>query len=54
MSPAGLEPVIRASERPQSQDLDRATTGFGSVTMIENLETLCDKMRHFLNPSVGT
>jgi hypothetical protein len=29
MPPAGFEPVIPATERPQTQVLDRATTGIG-------------------------
>ena len=29
MSPAGFEPIISASERPQNHDLDGATIGIG-------------------------
>ena len=32
MRPAGFEPAILASERPQTQVLDRAATGIGTVT----------------------
>jgi hypothetical protein len=31
MPPAGFQPAIPASERPQTQSLDRAATGIGSV-----------------------
>jgi len=31
MSPAGFEPAIPASERPESHALDRAATGVGQV-----------------------
>jgi hypothetical protein len=31
MSPAGFEPVIPASERPQTHNLDRAATGIGNI-----------------------
>jgi hypothetical protein len=31
MPPAGFEPTIPASDRPQSRALDRATIGIGSV-----------------------
>jgi len=29
MAPVGFEPIISASERPQTYDLDRADTGTG-------------------------
>ena len=31
MPPVGFEPIILASERPQSHALDRAATGIGST-----------------------
>ena len=34
MPPAGFEPVIPASERPQSHALDRAATGIGTNIII--------------------
>jgi hypothetical protein len=34
MPPAGLEPVIPASERPQTHALDRAATGIGHTYII--------------------
>jgi len=37
MSPAGFEPAIRASGRPQAQDFDRAATGFLHVRYQINL-----------------
>jgi hypothetical protein len=34
MAPAGLEPAIPASERPQTHALDRAATGIGIIIII--------------------
>ena len=34
MPPAGFEPTIPASERPQTHALDRATTGVGARRMM--------------------
>jgi hypothetical protein len=34
MPPAGFEPAVPASERPQTHHLDRAATGIGYVTSI--------------------
>jgi hypothetical protein len=34
MSPAGFEPTIPASERPQIHAFDRAATGIGKVDVI--------------------
>ena len=33
MSPAGFEPAIPASERPQTHALDRAATAIGDQTI---------------------
>jgi hypothetical protein len=33
MPPAGFEPTIPASERPQTHALDRAATGIGRYTL---------------------
>jgi hypothetical protein len=33
MSPAGFEPAIPASERPQTHVLDRAATGMGNINL---------------------
>jgi len=35
MFPAGLEPTIPASERPQTHPLDRAATGTGTYTITD-------------------
>jgi hypothetical protein len=32
MTPAGFEPIIPASERPQTHALDGAATGIGRIT----------------------
>jgi hypothetical protein len=37
MSPAGFELAIRASERPQTQALESAATGFGIFTVISTV-----------------
>jgi hypothetical protein len=34
MPPAGFEPTIPASERPQTHALDRAATGTGNFTFL--------------------
>jgi len=44
MPSVGFEPAIPASERPQIQELDRASTAIGTLTIIEALnltDTLC-------------
>jgi hypothetical protein len=48
MPPAEIEPAIPASERPQTQPLDRAATGIGlfslSATYEQYLESDKDKI----------
>jgi hypothetical protein len=41
MPPAGFEPVIPASEHPQTHALDRAATGIGFVIMAQNHQNIC-------------
>jgi hypothetical protein len=36
MPPAGLEPAISASERPQTHALDRAANGIGKLKELHN------------------
>jgi hypothetical protein len=40
MSPAGFEPAITASERPQTRALDRAATGIGRLLPTKNFISL--------------
>jgi hypothetical protein len=40
MSPAGFEPTIPASERPQTHALDRAVTGIVTPALILNIITI--------------
>jgi hypothetical protein len=47
MSPAGLEPTIPASERPQTHALDRAASGIGhpaySLELLLSMQNLGTK-----------
>ena len=40
MSPAGFEPAIPASERPQTHALDRAAIGIGTVDGDANMKSI--------------
>jgi hypothetical protein len=40
MLPAGFEPAIPASERPQTHTIDRATTGIGLSTPLDIVKNL--------------
>jgi hypothetical protein len=54
MPPAGIEPKIPASERPQTYALDHAATGIGDVvlyrTEIQSMNSVSET--HF-SPSLG-
>jgi hypothetical protein len=49
-SPAGLEPIIPGSERPQSQALDRATTET-DIFRVSQCKTLCQSVSPLLTKS---
>jgi hypothetical protein len=38
MPPAGFESAVPASERPQTDTLDRAATGIDAVTLVTRIE----------------
>jgi len=40
MIPAGCEPAIPASERPQTHDLDRAATGIVKCMTVSDIHTV--------------
>ena len=48
MPPAGLEPAIPASERPQIHALDRAATGIGTVHGDANMNSSVDENGYIL------
>jgi len=49
MPPAGFESAVPASERLQSNDLDRAATGMGSLLAINRNNNLTTTLRTKIN-----
>ena len=44
MNSAGFEPAIRATERPQTSDLDRAAIGTNGLNSIPKVSTIVTKL----------
>jgi len=56
MSPAGFEPAIPASERPQTQALDRAAAGIGVLCLTVHIffRLFVHQLKSFHKPYIAT